>query len=66
MRDLPSEALRYLHGSRYCPSDRFERFVRRRFGGREGGDKVQAILDWMAESMSYEIGVSDGATSVSW
>jgi transglutaminase-like putative cysteine protease len=63
VRDLPSEALRYLHASRYCPSDRFERFVRRRFGDHEGGDKVQAILDWMAESMSYEIGVSDSATT---
>ena len=63
VRDLPSEALRYLNGSRYCPSDRFERFVRRRFGHAEGGDKVQAILDWMAESMSYEIGVSTAATT---
>jgi transglutaminase-like putative cysteine protease len=63
VRELPSEAVRYLYGSRYCPSDRFERFVRRRFGHVEGGDKVQAILDWMAESMSYEIGVSTAATT---
>ncbi|MGZ3273849.1 MAG: transglutaminase-like domain-containing protein [Caulobacteraceae bacterium] len=63
VRDLPPEALRYLHGSRYCPSDRFERFARRRFGHVEGGDKVQAILDWMAQGMTYEIGVSDSATT---
>lgn len=63
VRELPSDALRYLRASRYCPSDRFERFVRRRFGHVEGGDKVDAILAWMAENMSYEIGLSDAATT---
>jgi transglutaminase-like putative cysteine protease len=63
IRDLPAEAVRFLHGSRYCPSDRFERFVRRRFGDLEGGDKVQAIVDWIARNLDYEIGSSDSLTT---
>ena len=63
IRDLPAETVRFLHGSRYCPSDRFERFVRRRFGELEGGDKVQAIVDWIARNLVYEIGSSDARTT---
>ena len=63
VRDLPGDTLRYLMGSRYCPSDRFERFVDRQFAGIEGGDKVQAILDWIGANVDYEIGVSDAATT---
>jgi transglutaminase-like putative cysteine protease len=63
IRDLPPEAVRFLHGSRYCPSDRFERFVRRRFGDLQGGDKVQAIVEWINRNLDYEIGVSDSLTT---
>jgi transglutaminase-like putative cysteine protease len=63
IRDLPGGALRYLRPSRYCPSDRFERFVTREFGHLAGGDKVAAILAWIAEHADYRIGVSDGATT---
>lgn len=63
VRDLPAETVRYLMGSRYCPSDRFERFVDRQFGGLQGGDKVQAILDWIGAHFDYEIGVSDALTT---
>jgi len=63
VRELPTDALRYLRGSRYCPSDRFERFARGRFGHVEGGEKVQAILDWMAQNMTYEAGVSEAVTT---
>ncbi|MDP1632768.1 MAG: transglutaminase family protein [Caulobacter sp.] len=63
IRDLPGDALRYLMASRYCPSDRFESFVEREFGGLEGGDKVQAILNWIFSHVQYRIGVSDGSTT---
>lgn len=63
IRDLPGEALRYLRPSRYCPSDRFERFVAREFGALEGGDKVAAILDWIARNADYIPGVSDAAST---
>ncbi len=63
IRDLPAEALRYLRGSRYCPSDRFEAFVEREFARHSGGDKVIAILDWIASHLDYKSGVSDAATT---
>lgn len=63
IRKLPGEALRYLRPSRYCPSDRLERFAERQFGHLGGGDRVQAILDWIAENLRYEAGVSDAATT---
>jgi transglutaminase-like putative cysteine protease len=63
VRDLPTEAARYLMGSRYCPSDRFERFVDQEFGDLVGGDKVQAILDWIGAHFDYEAGISSVTTT---
>ncbi|MCR5873474.1 transglutaminase family protein [Phenylobacterium sp. J426] len=63
IRELPGEALRYLRPSRYCPSDRFERFVAREFGDLAGGDKVEAILDWICAHVDYEAGVSNASTT---
>lgn len=63
IRDLPAEALRYLRPSRFCPSDRFERFVCREFGQATGGARVAAILDWIAGHVDYEPGVSDTSTT---
>lgn len=63
IRDLPPSALKYLRPSRYCPSDRLERFVDREFGRFSGGDRVAAILDWMAGHLDYVPGVSDAATT---
>lgn len=63
IRDLPSEALPYLRPSHYCPSDRFESFVEREFSTLSGGDKVKAILAWIAEHIDYRSGVSDSATT---
>lgn len=63
IRDLPSEALRYLRPSRYCPSDRFEAFVHREFGHLRGGEKVAAILEWIAGHVDYRAGISDAGTT---
>lgn len=63
IRDLPGEALRYLRASRYCPSDRFEAFAEREFGMLQGGEKVTAILGWIASHLDYKIGVSDATTT---
>jgi transglutaminase-like putative cysteine protease len=60
---LPPEALRHLRPSRYCPSDRFERFVHREFRETAGGDRVEAILAWVGEHLDYVAGVSDAATT---
>jgi len=63
IRDLPGEALPYLRASRYCPSDRFESFVEREFAALSGGDKVEAILAWIADHVDYRPGISDSTTT---
>lgn len=63
VRDLPSEVLPFLRPSRYCPSDRLERFADREFRGLSDGRKVMAIMAWIAEHVDYRSGVSDGATT---
>jgi transglutaminase-like putative cysteine protease len=63
IEQLPAEALRHLRPSRYCPSDRFERFVNREFTGTSGGDRVEAILAWIVQHLDYVAGVSDGSTT---
>jgi transglutaminase-like putative cysteine protease len=63
IRNLPPDALRYLRPSRYCPSDRFERYVQNEFGAFEGGNKVAAILDWLSTHLTYAAGVSDASTT---
>ncbi len=61
--ELPAEVLTYLHPSRYCPSDQFGRFVERQFGEVTGGERVLAILKWIADNIDYEPGVSDTETT---
>lgn len=63
IRELPGDALRYLRPSRYCPSERFESFVEREFGALAGGDKVEAMLAWIAEHTDYRMGISDASTT---
>jgi len=62
--ELPQEVLQYLTPSRYCPSDTFMRFAQREFGRHEtGGQRVNAILDWIYTHLDYESGVSNSATT---
>jgi transglutaminase-like putative cysteine protease len=65
IRDLPPAVLPYLMPSRYCPSDRFESVAQRRFGGLEGGEKVAAILAFVADHLDYDADVSDAFTTAS-
>lgn len=62
-RALPGAVIPYLMPSRYIESERFESFVRSRFGNVEGGAKIEAILDWMARQMAYVAGTSQGDTT---
>jgi len=59
---LPAGVTAHLWPSRYCDSDRFEPYVRRRFGHLAGGDKVQAIAEWVQAEMRYVPGASDAST----
>jgi len=63
VRELPPEALGYLLPSRYCPSDRFYDFVDEQFGAHSGGDKVLAILEWLAANLEYGCDGSDVRTT---
>jgi len=61
--DLPAEAVQYLFDSRYCPADRFQPFVEAEFGGFDGGRRVIAMRDWIAENFAYVPGSSTTNTT---
>ncbi|SET35522.1 transglutaminase-like domain-containing protein [Paracoccus homiensis] len=63
VEQLSASALRYLLPSRYCEAERFQPFVRRRFGHLDGGSKVAAIRDWMESQIEYVPGSSHGGTT---
>jgi transglutaminase-like putative cysteine protease len=62
-RLLDGELIPYLMPSRYCPSDRFEGFVGREFGGLDGGPLAAALTDWVYRSLDYRCGSSSGETT---
>ncbi|GGB15467.1 hypothetical protein GCM10011380_01130 [Sphingomonas metalli] len=63
VRGLPGTLVAYLLPSRYCPADRFEGFVRQKFGGLSGGAMASALAEWVHEHMTYRAGTSDSATT---
>lgn len=63
LKDLPPLVVPYLFPSRYCEADRFETAVRREFGDAEGGDKVQAMSEWIQGHLDYVPGSSDVNTT---
>ena len=60
---LPGLVIPYLWPSRYCEADRFEAFVRRSFGHKEGGDKILAMAEWIHGHVDYIAGTSDATTT---
>lgn len=60
---LPGETVPYLFDSRFCPSDRIHSFVDAEFAGTEGGERVQAIHDWVSSRFSYVPGSSTSTTT---
>ena len=60
---LPGLVIPYLWPSRYCEADRFEAFVRRSFGHKEGGDKIIAMSEWIHSHVDYIAGTSDATTT---
>ncbi len=62
--DLPLEALPYILPSRYCQSDRLQKFATAEFGGLPRGySRVWAIQQWVRSHVSFRSGSSDGSTS---
>jgi len=62
---LPPAVVPYLWPSRYCDSDRFEPWVRERFGDLAGGAKVAALARWVRARVAYVPGSSTGRTGAS-
>ena len=61
---LPLSTFTHLYPSRYCQSDRLERFARSTFGALEPGyNRVAGICNWIHDYVAYEGGVSDALTS---
>jgi transglutaminase-like putative cysteine protease len=62
--ELPLSVLTHLYPSRYCQSDRLERFARRSFGALPTGyQRVAAVCNWIRDNVDYEAGASDALTS---
>ena len=63
---LPLSVFPHLFPSRYCQSDKLERFARSTFGEfAPGYARVNGICNWINQYVSYEGGVSDALTSAS-
>lgn len=62
--DLPLDVLPYLLPSRFCPSDRFQRFAQREFArAGDGVARVMSILDWVHDHIDYVAGTSNAETT---
>jgi transglutaminase-like putative cysteine protease len=58
------EILTYLGPSRYCQSDRLDRFADQQFGRlAPGHNRVTAICNWIYDNVAYLRGNTDGKTS---
>ncbi|MET3439702.1 transglutaminase-like putative cysteine protease [Variovorax paradoxus] len=61
---VPNEILHYMMPSRYCESDLMSRCAQQLFGDLAPGiGRVQAIVDWIHDSIAYEPGSSDSTTT---
>ena len=61
---LPFSVFTHLYPSRYCQSDKLERFAHRTFGDLPGGyQRVNAICNWIRDHVDYISGSSDALTS---
>jgi len=61
---LPPQALIYLYPSRYCQSDRLGNFAGKEFGAlRRGHSRVQSIIDWVRQHVTFTSNSSDSRTS---
>ena len=60
----PVDALRYLYPSRFCQADLVQQQAWDRFGRLPRGyHQVQAIRDWVQQTLKFQIGTSSSSTS---
>jgi len=61
---LPTDVIPYLLPSRYCQSDRLDRFALMEFGNTESGyARVQGICAWINKSVRYEYNTTSSITT---
>jgi transglutaminase-like putative cysteine protease len=60
---LPSDVVRYLMPSRYCPVSELQAFAVSEFGSFEGGELIVEIQNWIAEKVRYVSGSSNSQTT---
>jgi len=66
VNEVPNEILHYMMPTRYCESDLMSRCAQQLFGDLPPGiGRVQAIVDWIHESITYEPGSSVATTTAS-
>ena len=62
--NIPGHVLPYLYPSRYCPSDKLNKFAMNQFGSMwQGYARVQAICDWVQRNVAFVSGSSCGTTA---
>jgi transglutaminase-like putative cysteine protease len=62
--ELPLSVLTHLYPSRYCQSDRLDRFAHRTFARIPPGyQRVVEICNWIHDNVDYVSGASDALTS---
>jgi transglutaminase-like putative cysteine protease len=63
VNEVPDDILHYLMPSRYCESDVMSRAAQQLFGDLPPGiGRVQAVADWIHDSITYQPGSSDSTT----
>lgn len=61
---LPASVLPYIYPSRYCQSDRLNKFAIREFGHLwQGYSRVVAIQNWVRQHVTFSSGASNASTS---
>jgi transglutaminase-like putative cysteine protease len=64
LAQMPLDVLPYLRASRYCQSDRLQRFAFYEFGHLPRGyARVAAIQDWVRRRVTFRVQTSDASTS---
>lgn len=62
--DLPDDLLHNLNPTRYCESDHLSQETQAMFGHLPRGlSRVQAIVDWIHQHITYQVGASDATTT---
>jgi transglutaminase-like putative cysteine protease len=64
VNQLPADILPYLVATRYCESDLLFSLAVREFGGLpRGAQRVEAICQWVRDSIAYQVGTSNPLSS---